>query len=142
MVFWHTIARVRLSCAIASPTNIIAALPLGLTARHMKTTNLPAPCTPVLSQLSVWAPQVIFRAAITFLQVYLVFRVLSFVTFFLISIALDKIESDSRLQCYIGDLRGILSLGVAHIVCTLFPKASRARSVSVAFPQFFLFPLH
>ena len=65
-----------------------------------------------------------------------------FCNIFVISIALDKIESDSRLQCYIGDLRGILSLGVAHIVCTLFPKASKARSVSVAFSQLFLFPLH
>ncbi len=61
---------------------------------------------------------------------------------FLSSVALDKIEFDSRLQCYIGDVRGIPFLGVVHIVCTLFPKASRVRSVGVAFPQLFLFPLH
>ena len=74
--------------------------------------------------------------------VYPVFWVLSFVTFFVISVKLDKIESDPCLQCYIGDLIGISPLGVAHTVCTLFPEASRARSVSVADRQLYLFPLH
>jgi hypothetical protein len=72
------------------------------------------------------------------LLVYPVFWVLSF----LISETLDKIESNSRLQCCIRDLRGIPPLGVAYTVCTLFTKASRARSVSVALPQLSLFPLH
>ena len=65
-----------------------------------------------------------------------------FYNIFFISETLDKIESNSRLQCYIGDLRGIPPLGVAHSMCTLFTKAKRARFVSVALPQFSLFPLH
>ena len=65
-----------------------------------------------------------------------------FCNIFLISETLDKIESNSRLQSYIGDLRGIPPLGVAHTVCTLFTNASRVRSVSVALPQLSLFPLH
>ncbi len=40
-------------------------------------------------------------------SVYPVFWVLCFVTFFLICKTLDKIESNSRLQCSIGDIRGI-----------------------------------
>ena len=34
-----------------------------------------------------------------------------------------------------GDFRGIPPLGVEHTLCTLFPKASRARSISVAFSE-------
>ncbi len=55
-------------------------------------------------------------------SVYPVFWVLCFVTFFLISERLDKIESNPRLQCYIGDSRGVPPLGVAHTMCTLFTK--------------------
>ena len=34
-----------------------------------------------------------------------------------------------------GDLRGIPPLGAEHTVCTLLPKAARARSIRVAFSE-------
>ena len=67
MVFHQATACVKLSPAITYPINIIAKLPLGLTARHTRTMNLPIPCAPTSSRLFVWAPLVIFKAAITFL---------------------------------------------------------------------------
>ena len=66
MVSLPTLARVRLSSAIAFPTNIIAVLPLVLTVRPTKTMSLPTPCALVLFPPYAWVLLVIFRALITF----------------------------------------------------------------------------